>query len=718
MGKEKYIVMEHTDYERFYVDVRELVDWKNPPTIEQLKADYQEALAYHSKHVSRVNKWLSALDGEPTKPFVRREGRSEVKPKLIRKQAEWRYSALEEPFLSTDDMFTVNPVTALDKEAAYQNELILNKQFRVDIDKVKFIGKYVRTAVNTGTVVLKLGWKVEEGQVREEIEVPVYATPEESLAILQQQVQEGAISAEIAQQMFQAGEPIQLGTELQEQTVVKEIVNCPVIEIRDSRMVIIDPSCEGDINKAQFIIDRFTTDLSSLKKDGRYKNLDRIRPTDHAPIYEPEPLLDNNDNTYFFKDKPRQKMMVYEYWGYWDIHKDGIVRPIVAAYVGDTMIRLQENPFPDKKLPFVIVQYIPLDNTVYGESDAALLMDNQDIIGALMRGMLDLLGRSANAQVAIRKDALDIINMAKYKRFDDYEVNPHIQDLEKAFYINKYPEIPQSALTLLALQNDEAEALTGVKSFASGINGNSLGDTVGGIRSALDATAKRELGILRRLSNGLIEVAKKIVAMNSVFLSDEEVVRITDEEFVAIKRDDLAGNFDLAFTVSTADSDNQKAGELAFMLQTTGNSLPFDITKLLLVEIARLRKMPELAKAIQTYEPQPSPLEQEKLQLEVELLKAQVANEQSKANENAVDVYLKEAKTQTELAKARNIESTADMTDLDYIEKSSGISHDREIETALAKTKPNPLQQNPLQQEVVQQTPLQQEVVPQEPFLQ
>ncbi|MFR7882255.1 MAG: hypothetical protein ACLU5J_12890 [Christensenellales bacterium] len=34
--------------------------------------------------------------------------------------------------------------------------------------------------------------------------------------------------------------------------------------------------------------------------------------------------------------------------------------PFVATWVGDTLIRMELNPFPDEKLPFVLVQYLPV----------------------------------------------------------------------------------------------------------------------------------------------------------------------------------------------------------------------------------------------------------------------------------------------------------------------------------------------------------------------
>ena len=675
-----------TNYVVGIESAKKLVDWNNPPSVRDLKQDLAEAKSNHDLHVNKVNESLTALRGELKIKI--KEGRSKVQPKLVRKQNEWRYSALEEPFLSTDDMFIVNPVTYKDVEAAKQNMLILNKQFRTDIPKVKFINKYIRTAVNTGTVIVKLNWEYEKGMVTEE--VPVYTkTPEELYSALQQKINAGQMTEEEAIPIMESGQPIQIGVESRE--VEEDVINRPVLQVKDSRNVIIDPSCEGDIDNAQFIIDIFLTDLSTLKKDSRYSNLDLISENqfngaslDDYQYYDTEYKTDPN---FKFQDKPRKKLVAYEYWGYWDINGDGIVKPIVATWIGDVMIRLEENPYPDKKLPFVVVQYLPPDHdTVYGDSDASLLKENQDIIGAISRSIIDLIGRSANAQQGVRKDLLDPINRDRFNKGMDFEYNP-VTNIENALYMTHIPEVPRSALELIQLQNSEAEALTGVKAFTGGISGDALGSSVGGIRSALDATAKRELGILRRLSDGLKEIGKKIIAMNSVWLSDEEIIRITDDDFVSIKRSDLAGNFDLSLTVSTAEMDNQKASELAFMLQTTGNSLPFDITKIILTKIADLRKLPDLSKMIADYQPQPDPLEQQKAQLEIELLKAQIANEKAKANENAVDVQLKAAKTQSELAKAGKLSSEKDKMDLDYVEQSTGLTQDRELEKQMVGKK-------------------------------
>ena len=140
-------------------------------------------------------------------------------------------------------------------------------------------------------------------------------------------------------------------------------------------------------------------------------------------------------------------------------YSDGrIAKPFVATWVGQTLIRLEENPFPDKKIPFVFVSLLPKRKSVYGEPDGELLIDNQKIIGAVTRGMIDIMGKSANGQTGYRKDALDATNKRKFQMGKDYEYNGGV-DPRLAFHMHTFPEIPASAQFMLQQQNFDAESL-------------------------------------------------------------------------------------------------------------------------------------------------------------------------------------------------------------------------------------------------------------------
>jgi len=669
-----------------------LTNWENEPSLKMLKQDYQDAKPSHTYQVSRINGWLDNLLIRGKTKLPKKDSRSSLVPKLIRKQAEWRYASLSEPFLSTNDIFNTAPVTYEDKDAAIQNGLVLNNQFNTKLQKVKFIDEYVRTAVDEGTVIVKVGWDYEE-EVNE-IEVIDYELqPSNDPARIQEfqerhqlmlqnplaMEQEDPEVQELHLASMQAGvalEKVEVGTHMEEEITV--LKNQPTLEVCDYNNVLVDPSCQGDLTKANFINYSFETSLSELEKDGKYSNLDQINISGSSPLAEADDHKSQDDSSFNFSDKPRKKFIAVEYWGFWDIHNDGIVAPFVATYVGNTLIRMEENPFPDGQLPFISAQYLPVRKSIYGEPDGELLEDNQKVVGAVTRGMIDIMGRSANGQTGLKKGALDVTNKRKFDRGMDYEFNSN-DDPRQAIHMHTFPEIPKSAEFMLNQQHAEAESLTGVKAFHSGISGQSLGVTATGIRSALDATSKRELGILRRLAQGMKDIGRKIVSMNAIFLTDGEVIRITNEEFIEVNQDDLAGNFDLTLTISTAEADNEKAQELAFMLQTMGNNMDPAMSKMILTDIARLRNMPELAKSIENYQPQPDPLVQQKAQLEIALLQAQINNENAKAQENTMDIRLKQAKAQTEESKARNLNSKSDKQDLDFLEQESGVNRQHEM---------------------------------------
>lgn len=659
--------------------------WANPPKLSDLKLDYIEAQSHHSSHVNQVNTWLDNMYilGAAKPKF--RKGRSSVVPKLIRKQAEWRYAGLSEAFLSTEDIFTTEPHTAEDRQASYQSGLILNNQFNTQIDKVTFIDEFVRAGVNEGSMLVRVGWDFEEEEIEVDNLIPTPVTEPFKQSLIEQGAKMLMEDPEAAQQLPpELMEIVQLSLEMQamvemkvdpDQPTRKEmktILNQPTLEVCDYATAIVDPTCKGKIDKAQFVIWEFETSKGELKRDGRYFNLDKINVEHNSTNNNATNVHDEDIGSFNFTDDPRKKFKAFEYWGYWDIHGTGIPTAFLATWVGDTMIRMEESPYPDNKLPFVLIPYMPRRKNVYGEPDGELLIDNQKIAGAVTRGMIDIMGRSAAGQIGYRKDAFDITNLRKFEAGKDYAYNAHINPRD-AFHTHVYPEIPSSAPFMLALQNNDAESMTGVKAFHEGITGEGLGKSATAARSAIDAAGKRELAILRRLAKGMTDIARKIIAMNNVFLSEQEIVRITNEEFVTIDRNDLEGNFDIKLRISTAESDNAKAQELAFMLQTTGpNSDPGEV-RMIRAEIARLRKMPELAKRIEEYEPQPDPMQVKRQELELKKLEAEIEEIQSKTIENLAEADL-------DTAQAKKARSDADKTDLDYVEQESGTKQERDKE--------------------------------------
>lgn len=671
-----------------------LTKWSKEPKLADLKRDFDNTKHSHSVFISKLDKW-NELYTAPAYGKPNHKG-SRIVPKLIRKQAEWRYPSLSESFLSNTQLFDVKPLTFEDIDRAKQNALILNMQFNTQIDKVTLIDNIIRTVVKDGNAVVRLGWEYKEEKVKEVIKqfnyIPVPPVEEEQQQIQQQYQQLAQLKQTNPDSYEQADEALKAGMEMSqekqqllvaeeageiEQESIKPTINKPTIEVCNIRNIYIDPTCKGNLDNAQFLVYSFESSFSDLKKSGMYENLDYLKNS-----------LENIDNNYskpenvdfIFSDVARRKFTVYEYWGYWDIDGNGTTKAIVATWVGDTLIRMEENPFPDKKIPFVVFNYLPEEESIYGIPDAELLEDNQAILGAVTRGMIDLMGKSANSQTGYSKGFLDPTNKIKFRKGEDYEYNPNYNPAMHV-YTHKYPEIPSSALNIIQMMNNEAEALSGVKAFTgTGINASYLGDTAAAARGVLDAVSKREMSILRRISKGFIAIGRKIMSMNSEWLSEEEVVRVTNSEFIKVRRDDLLGNFDLTLGISTAEADDSKAKELSFILQTVGNNMGMDLFQVMVSEIASLRKMPDLAEKIRQYKPEPDEMQQKMQELELAYKQAEIELMQSQAQENLAKAQVQGAKVGVEQARAENLQGDADNKSLNFVERSSGINHQRDLE--------------------------------------
>jgi len=405
--------------------------------LQALKADFKAAETYHDDIQGKIDTWIDWHDGKPY--GNERKGKSAIVTRDIKKQSEWQHASIIDPFVSDSKIIKCIPITAEDVQSAKQNELVLNTQFCRQFNRFSFMTKAVKVLDREGTVVIQTGWDYKDTEV--EVEVPVIEVDP------------------------MTGQEVIVGYEIEMQT--KVLVNKPTATVCRNEDIYIDPTCQDDMDNCQFVIYRYESDLSTLRQDGRYKNLDKIVPSK----YDDSDYEDEDDSEFEFEDDPRKKIVVYEYWGNYDMNDDGIAEPIVCTWVDDTIIRLQSNPYPDNKPPFIIVPFNSVPFQMHGEANAELIGDNQKIKTAITRGIIDNMAQSNNGQKGIRKGALDVQNRKRFLNGDNFEFNGTPND----FWDGSYNQIPGSAFNMLDLMNNEIESITGTKSFSGGISGNSLG---------------------------------------------------------------------------------------------------------------------------------------------------------------------------------------------------------------------------------------------------
>ena len=621
--------------------------------LRSCKADFKNADTLRQEVNTDIQTRRRTLNGEPY--GNEEKGKSRIVPKIAKRQQAWNIPSLKEPFVSTPDLVRFSPITAEDVQAARQNEILLNAQFCRQFDRYNFITKALKVLETDATVFIQVGWDYEEQEVEQDVEIIV--------------IDENGNK--------------HITNEVQKVTV--PIVNKPTARVCRSEDVFPDPTCEDDLDKAQFVVYRYETDLSTLHKDGRYKNLDKIlkNMTSEEDL---DPSYINPDNTWFtFEDSPRKKLLVHEYWGNYDLNGDGIAEPMVCVWVDNIIIRLEDNPYPDKKIPFLSCPADSVPFKLFGENDIDNIEDQQKVITAVTRGIINNMAASNNGQTGTRKGALDPVQKRRMLDGKNFEFNGSPDDI----WQGSYNQIPSSAFNMLQMMNGEVDNLTGVRSFGVGTSGGSLGASATAARGALDATAVRRLDKVRNISENLIKpLIRKWMDYNNEFLSDEEIIRTTNNEHIAIRKSELQGRLDLDIEISTPEDDTAKRNELGFLLQTIGPNLPFDVTKIILAEIARLNRMPKLEKDIRNYTPQPNQQEEElkalqaqKLQMDIAKTKAEIQEIFTQSIENKTsNIANKEAQAELFRAQANLLNSKKDTEDLNFIKTDNQVTEQFQLE--------------------------------------
>jgi hypothetical protein len=653
--------MPHTDAQDDAIPLSPVDEQRKKPSkskiLSDLKEDMKSADSLRLEMVGKVETWRDHYNG--AKYGNEQPGKSEIVSRDIKRQDEWQHASVKDPFVADQDIVKTSPVTFEDRQAAEQNQLVLNQQFCRQFNRYKFMTDVIKLNYQEGTVVVKTSWKYKDEVVEEE--VPVYG-------------------------LDLQGNVIQVDTKMVKRLKVLE--NKPHAQVCRIEDIYADPTSEGDLDKAQFMVHKYESDLSTLRQAKKYKNLDKLaRSIAGKDGFNGTEDHDPEDETEFtFKDEPRKKFVVFEYWGNYDVDGDGIAEAIVCTWVNDIIIQLESNPYPDQKIPFLVLANNSTPFKIYGEANAELVGDNQKVTTAIKRGIIDNMANSNNAQKGMRVNSLDPINKKRFLNGKNFEFNGNQAD----FYEGGYNQIPQSVFGMLELVNNETESMLGVKAFTGGIQGASLGSTARAASGVLDAVSTRRLDIVRNIAENLIKpLMRKWMAYNSEFLAEEEVIRISNEEFVPVRRDDLSGAIDIEIEVSTSEDNSAKSNDLAFLLQTLGQNMDPKMQQMLMGQIAKLKRMPDLAKSLEEFEPQPDPFVQKMKELEVQMKEVEILERHSRARENEVDMINKQTQAELNQARARQLMSDSDLKDLDFTRTADGTKHSEDMDKEKMKTDAN-----------------------------
>ena len=658
------------------------------------KTDFELAEVDQKGHLERISKWRSEYEGN--KYGNEKEGKSEVVNRDIKKYASWLESSVLDVFTSTDSIVRCYPATPRSTKFAKCAETILNAQFCRQFNRFNFMSQAVSTLLKDGICVVKTGWDYAEDKrkIFYNIDTPLSMLgqplqpeiPEEQLQQLAQQNPEQAQLLKLAStpMLDELGKQVYHHEEQSKEEIVP-IINNPTATLCRNEDIYLDPTCFGDMSKANFIVHRYLSDLSSLQLDGRYKNLDKLTENDVFKADKGDYRL----NTDFdFEDKLRRKLLVYEYWGNLKVKdSDKETTPMVITWINNVVIRCEENPYPDKKPPFIVTPFLPKPFEFYSEPNGELLSDNQFIKTAIYRGIIDNMANSNNGQIAVRKGALTPTDRDRMLKGENFEFNGNAGD---AFFVGSYGQLPSSVFNFLQMIDSESTQLTGVNTFGQQQTTDRLGSD-NHSKGVLDGGNLRKLQIVKSIAENLVKpLLRKWLEYSAELLEAEQIFRVTGgEHFELIKRDDLYGQIDIDLSISTNEDNAIRTNQLAFLLQTIGPNEDPNIRKMIMSEIMKLHRMPELAARIENYEPQPDPLLVAQQQLMIEKLRAEIAELQANAGKIEQDGILKLAKAQNEGARAEQTKAQTDKINLDFIQQQRGMKEQADMMKLQAQLESN-----------------------------
>lgn len=696
---------------------KKFTDWKNEPSLDDFLYDLESSRKYHDEYVNKLNKWTVALEGGEV---VKREvGKSSFRSKLVRKQSEWSYPLVEEPVLNSPNIFKVESLVYENAQNELTHAQVLNYQWNTLIPKVDLINRCSRNYVNEGTVIVKTGWDFKFKEFRVNEEVPIYAeTQEERIKAIKELSNSSELSQELITEILAGTKLVKLGSEKKEVTKIKVLRNAPKYDLVDNSSLLIDPSCKGVKENIKFVIEEIETSYSELKKSeyrkvikpdgqevtiGHYRNLEHIRGkgnrvpmTKDSDRVQRESEIDTSD--FDFNDDSRQILTMFEYWGFWDIQGDGILQPIVASWVGNTLIRLELNPYPHKQIPYSFASYMPVKYSIHGEPNAELLYDDQESINKLRRGINDITAENAVGQEFVNKKLFyNSVQEDNFKKGKTVKTQGDT-DPSKLLYRRPPREIPNASLQLLDIHQREAEHLTGILTYNTGNTKQPTG--IGANTQEHDATTKRDNGILRRFTGLLQDLGEKTIYLNQEYLTTGSIFKITGSDSIQRLGDrELEGSFMATVSIMTPYQSDATANKILHMMQTNAASMHPEVAMKHYQLVARLWNQEGLADQIdEITNREPTKEDQRRMQLELEKEELAVKLEKMKLLEIAHKMKIDAIRYSSEVMESKSMNEQADAKyrlaqatklkahtalfnqELEYIE--TGLKRKEEIEDA------------------------------------
>ncbi|RLA58954.1 MAG: hypothetical protein DRQ78_11235, partial [Epsilonproteobacteria bacterium] len=600
--------------------------------LKDLKENFTDARTAKVQIDKDISKWIDAYNGKLY--GNEQKSRSKVVVRDIQKTVESLKPNLTEPFVGSGKTIDAVPYTAQGEDSSLASEKMLNYQWATQMDRRYIMNMIATNLTKEGTVWCKSEWHYEDKETKVKMSVPIAALnmiPDEYEVL--ENNGDGSVSIEV--------------------TKVEVLKNEPGIKVCRNEHMFPDNTADCP-DERLFTIYEYETTLGQMKKDGNFKNLDKLKgyviTAGYNEGYSDTTLgsmreMDNRDfgvrKDLGSKDPYRRKIKLVEFYGLYDVKGNGNLEEFLFVWdkKSEVVVRSELIPTADGEVPFETAAYIEQPFSLWGKPIAELIGDGQQIHTAFMRGFIDNAALANNGQKFIMKGGMDQVN---FRRMINGEKHIYMnQNPDEVMKDGAYNEMPSSVFNVYEMVEQLNEGITGLSRMNQGLDAGSASQTATGVSTLTSMAQRRMLDTVRNISNMLRKLFRHQLANSIKFLTDEDWMRITGMQK---PQGELGKDFDIRIDLITDAVKQAKIGQYNLMMQNIqyiGEGVQFQAGNMILAKYMDLFDEPALAELIKNQEPpEPSPEEQEGMKLEMDKLRAEVQKLQAEAMKTGAEAQL------------------------------------------------------------------------------
>jgi hypothetical protein len=487
-----------------------------------------------------------------------RPGRSRLKSSDTMDAIEWMMPSFMKTFAGSNTCVSVAPVGVEDVGKAEKLQKLLNWQFMGnEVNGFCVLYEWIKSSLIYGTSVIKVSWK--DDYVKEGFDMPlasdaqiqqmmgddnyldVEGSPEDiqpGMILSQDVLNMAAGNEEMLQKIGQANSqtsgtqpiaiaPMRVWREVKGKKRIK-VYSGPMVEVISPEDFYIDPEATS-LKNAQFVIHRVWRtfgNLRELEQDGIYKNVDKVKEyadknreefsaqSEQSERYAAAGMVNPAVNSVYGAEEQlaRKKMEVFEWWGLLDVDGEGYQEPYLVVVCGDTVLRMEKNPYGHGKPPFEVLRPMLDPFKFSGVGMPELVGEFQELKTALMRQTLDNISFQNNGMWLVNRNAGIDMNALLHPRPGTIVRTNMVGNAVVPLTPNSLQSMP---LTMINLVDSMMEKRTGVTSYNQGLDANSLNKML-----ALDTPIP--------MADGSVKLNKDIVSGDMVIGSDGTPTKVID----------------------------------------------------------------------------------------------------------------------------------------------------------------------------------------------